>query len=315
MPLACGENITGTSHHQLEMSPAMTHPRSLICRSLLALAAIAAFTVTARATNYSPLVGPKVTYTNINESDSQIAGPPAVTTSPAQLFGQPVLSPPGSDILSFMNSSFMVTVANGQFERQDGSLRLDLMPTVPGGALHTVLFDEGGAWNVLGPNGTGSGAPALAEATLAFNDLRITSVNGVPLGTAITVNPTFSVTSSTQTGTAHLTNGNGDVTITSAGGNAVGLWDITANFDLDAALASHNLSGRVTGVSMALDDILLGTTTSSDGLTIAAIDKKHVIITPTATNPVPEPSTIILGLFGGVGLLFTQRQWRKASQV
>ena len=293
----------------------MTHPRSLICQSLLTLAAMAALTATARATNYSPLVGPKVTYTNINESDSQIAGPPAVTTSPAQLFGQPVLSPAGSDILSFNNSSFMVSVAAGQFERQDGSLRMDLAPTAVGGALHTVLLDEGGAWNVLGPDGTGSGAPALAEATLVFNDLRITSVNGVALGTAITVAPTFNVTSSTQTGTAHLTNGNGDVTITAAGGNAVGVWDITASFNLDAALAAHNITGNVTGVSMALDDILLGTTTTANGLTLAAIDKKHIIITPTATNPVPEPSTVVLALFGGVGLLFTGRQWRKASQV
>src|SRR5215831_15448259 len=88
------------SHHQLQKSPPMTQPRSLICRSFLALAAMAAFTATARATNYSPLVGPKVTYTNINESNSQlVSGPPPATTSPAQLFGQPVLSPAGSDIL------------------------------------------------------------------------------------------------------------------------------------------------------------------------------------------------------------------------
>jgi hypothetical protein len=50
-------------------------------------------------------------------------------------------------------------------------------------------------------------------------------------------------------------------------------------------------------------------------LTLAQIDKKHFIITPSVTDAVPEPSTIILGLFGGVGLLFTRRQWRKANQV
>jgi len=289
----------------------MTHPRSLICHALLVLSAMAALAAPARATNYSPLLGPHVTYTNINESDSQIAGPPPVTTSPTQLFGPPALSPAGSDILSFNSASFMVMVANGQFELQDGTLRMDISPTHPAtGAIHSLLIDEGGGWRVLGPAGA-----ATAEATLLFNDLRITSVNGVPLQTAIVVNPTFSVSDVIQNGTALVTPGTGDITFTSAGGNGVGTWDILANFNIDAALASHNLSGRVTGLSLALDNQLFGNTQSGNSLTLAQIDKKHFIITPSVTDPVPEPSTIILGLFGGVGLLFTRRQWRKASQV
>jgi hypothetical protein len=289
----------------------MTHLRFLILRSLLALAAMAMLAAAARATNYSPVMGPKVTYSNINESDSQIAGPPPVTTSPAQLFGPPVLSPAGSDILSFNATSFMVLVANGQFELQDGTLRMDIAPNNPGGAIHLLSIDEGGGWRVLGPAGT-----ATAEATLLFNDLRITSVNNVPLQNAIVVNPSFSVSDVIQNGAALVTPGTGDITFTSSGGNGVGTWDILANFNLDNALATHGLGGgRVTGLSLALDNQLLGQTQSANSLTLAQIDKKHFIITPTVTDPVPEPGTIILGLVGGVGLLFTRRQWRKASQV
>jgi len=288
----------------------MTHPRLLILRSLLALASMATLAATARATNYSPLVGPHVSYTNINESDSQIAGPPPLSTSPAQLFGQPVLSPAGSDILSFNAMTFMVNVADGQFELQDGTLRMDISPTNPGGAIHGVSIDEGGGWKVFGPDGS-----ALAEATLLFNNMRITSVNGVALGTAIVVNPVFSQTISTQTGSAHLTPTTGDVTITSAGGNAAGIWDITANFDIDAALAAAGKTGKVTGLSLALNNQLFGNTQVVNGLSLAEIDKKHFVLTTSVTDPVPEPSTIILGLLGGVGLLFTRRQWRQAAQA
>jgi hypothetical protein len=296
----------------------MTHTRSLIYRSLLTLAFTATLAATAQATNYSPLVGPNLTYSNISENDTQLIGPPAVNSSPTGLFGQPILTPAGSNILSFNDSTFSVAVAGGTFETQDGKLTMDITPTIPGSGIHKLSLDEGGAWQVIGADGTGISAPAYVTATLLFNDLRITAVNGVALGSAITVHPTFSLSATTQIGAAHTSTSTGadtgNVQITSAGGSGQGLWDIVAAFDIDAALAGAGKSGKVTSLSLALDDKLLGNTISANGLTLAEIDKKHIILTPT-TDPVPEPSTIVLGLVGGMGLLVGGRKWRKASQA
>jgi len=280
-------------------------PKAL--RTLLALAVTLALANVASANqSYGNLVGPNIMYLGITEVDSQLAGPPPVNSTPAQLFGQPVLSPPGSNTMGFPSLSFGLQTANGQFGLQDGKLTMDIVPTTPQTFIHSLSFDEGGAWRVLGPQGG-----ATAEATLLFNDLRITSLNGVPLPTAIIVNPAFSVNSVTQNGSAVVTPGTGDITFTSSGGNAVGTWNILANFDLDAALAANGKAGqRITGMSLSLDNQLFTQTTVTQGLTLAAIDKKNFFI--SAVTTVPEPSTILLGLMGGVGMLVGGRRLRKA---
>jgi hypothetical protein len=280
-------------------------PKTL--RTLLALAVTLALANVAGANqSYGNLVGPNIMYLGISEVDTQLLGPPAVNSTPAQLFGAPVLSPPGSNTMAFPGLSFSLAVANGQFGLQDGKLTMDIAPSNPQSFIQSLTFDEGGAWRVLGAQGG-----ATAEATLLFNDLRITSTNGVPLPTAIVVNPAFSVNSVTQNGSAQVINGNGDITFVSTGGNAVGTWNILANFDLAAALAANGRAGqRITGMSLSLDNQLFAQTQQLQGLTLASIDKKHFFISSTI---VPEPSTILLGLMGGVGILVCGRRLKKAK--
>jgi len=275
--------------------------------ALLALTGLVGLPVTARvagAVMYGNFAGPNITYGNVMETDSQIAGPPPVDSTPSGLFGAPALSPPVSDNLAFPALSFSDLVADGQFQLQDGQLTFDVTPTTTG-TIHSLSFDEGGAWRVDGLEGDAS-----AEATLLFNDLRITAANGAPLAEAIVVDPTFSESDVIQTGSAGVSTGEGDITFTSTGGDAAGTWDITADFDIDAALAAADQTGRVTSISVALDDQLFAQTTSVPSLTLASIDKKHFIVSGSTTpgTVVPEPGSLSLLL--GAALMMLRRRKR-----
>ncbi|MGD0541742.1 MAG: hypothetical protein ABSB33_09515, partial [Tepidisphaeraceae bacterium] len=252
-------------------------------RTLLGSVSLLVLTSAANASLYTNQIGPNISYTNINEFDSQMVGPPPVNSTPTGLFGAPVLSPPNSDNLTFPALTFSALVADGEFAFQDGKLIMDIAPTSPAGTIHSLTFDEGGAWNVMG-----SDSAATVEATLLFNDLRITSVNDVPLANPIIVTPTFTEDISVQNAPALTTTGTGEVTIASDGGDGNGLWDITASFNLDAALAAADLTGNVTGMSVALDDQLYADTDADTDSTVnlAQIDKKHFIVSGV-TSEVP----------------------------
>ncbi|MGD0770618.1 MAG: PEP-CTERM sorting domain-containing protein [Tepidisphaeraceae bacterium] len=279
----------------------------LVCLALTGSVGLFVKARVADASLYGNFAGPNITYFNVTESDSQIAGPPPVTSTPTGLFGAPALSPPNSDNLSFPALTFSDLVADGQFELQDGKLTFDVAPTTPPGTatIHSLAFDEGGEWRVDGPEGDAS-----AEATLVFNDLRITAINGVPLGAAIIVNPTFTESDTVQSGSADVSKADGDITFTSTGADAVGTWDITADFNLDAALAAADETGRVTSISVALDDQLFAQTTEVSSLTLASIDKKHFIVGGTTTGVLPEPGSLSLLLGGG---LMMMRRRKRAS--
>jgi hypothetical protein len=269
--------------------------------ALIGAAALFGAVSAAKASLYGNFAGPNVIYQNVTENDTQLTGPPTVSSTPTGLFGAPLLIPAGSDILTFPNMTFSSAAADGTFEFQDGKLTFNIVPN--GSAdIHSLNFDEGGAWTVDGPEGD-----AESEATLLFNNVSITSVNGVALTNAIVVTPTFTETATAQTNSASIVTvpDSGNVTITSDGTNSSGIWDITAGFNFDAALASAGLSGQITGISVALNDQLLAQTTETDGLTLATIDKKHLVITPT-TTVVPEPAA--LSLLAGVGLLMARRR-------
>lgn len=277
--------------------------------ALVGLAGVLAMTRAASAAMYGNFTGPDLTYQNVTESnDSQLTTPPATVTDPGELFGPPVLSPPNSDNLSFMDMNFSALASDGDTMLQDGELTFNVAPN-PGKTLTSLAFDEGGSWSVEGTAGDAS-----AEATLLFSDVRITAVNGTPLSTPIIVDPTFSESEITQTGSATYTPTTGDVLFTSTGGTGIGTWDITANFDLEAALSGADMNGAITSVSVALDDRLQAETTPSDGgLTLATIDKKHFIVsggTMTFGGGVPEPASFSLVVCGGLVLARRRRTSR-----
>jgi hypothetical protein len=282
----------------------MSYTPRLFGRTLPAMVGVLVLSSSAWATSYGNLSGPNSNFLNITENDQQFIGPPPVSSTPIGLFGPPQLVPPGSDTLTFPNMSFNVQAGNGQFALEKGKLQFDLTRANAGVFPHAMSFDEGGAWRVLGPAGG-----AIAEATLLFADVRITSVNGVPLGSAIIVNPTFNEAATTQTGLlAHIVLSQGDVNVTSVGGNSIGLWDITANFNFDTALDMHGFNhntDRITGVSVALDNELFDQTQQVDGSTLATINKKHFLA--MIDVPIPEPSTMILGVVGATGLVLARR--------
>ena len=255
---------------------------------------------------YPNLVGPNVTYQNLTEVDTELTGPPS--TSPpitTGFFNTPQLIPAGSNEMMFPANTFIADGADGTFDFEDGKLTFNMVPTTSSSDIHSMTIDEGGAWTVDGPEGSES---SEAEATLLINGVSITSVNGVNLTSAIVVTPTLSETASSQSSTAAITDvpGSGNVTINSTGTLASGIWDITADFNFDAALASAGLSGQITGISVGLNNQLVATTTNLNGpLTLASIDKKHINVIPI-TTPVPEPAT--LSILVGAGLLLTRRR-------
>jgi len=279
---------------------------------LLSCVAVPALAGVAKAALYGNFVGPNISYIGVTEQDSQITGPPTVTSNPTALFGAPVLSPPGSDDLTFPDLSFSAQAADGSFTFQDGKLTMDIVPSTSTSTIHSLDFDEGGAYHLTS---SGTGQNASVEATLLFNDLRITALNGSPLAIPIIVAPTFTESATPQSGTiAYNSQTGGDLSFGTVAGTSVGTWDITASFNLDTALAQADDSGdRITDMSVALDNQLLAQTTAESGLTLATIDKKHFDVSGTttgSTQQVPEPASMSL-LIGG-SLLMARRRRRPA---
>ncbi len=286
----------------------------LLCGSVLAgVAAVFVPMRAAHAALYGNFVGPNLTYTNVTENDSELSGNPPVESIPAQaLFGPPVLSPSNSDNLSFNDMSFAAEAADGGLEYQNGELTFGVVPSSPGKALTALSFTEGGQWTIEGPAGD-----AVSFDSLVFDNLLITGVNGTPLATPIVVAPDYGAPSFQQLDgpppLVTFTPGAGNLTITSAGGTgiAVGTWNITASFDLQAAVGIGDV---VTSITVALDDALQATTTDVPGTTtFAEIDKKEFYVNGGTTpfqSGVPEPGTLSILACGG--LLLGRR--RRASR-
>lgn len=56
-------------------------------RAISCSAVVLGFSTAAHAALYGNFAGPNITYENVIENDSEITGPPVVTSTPAQLFG------------------------------------------------------------------------------------------------------------------------------------------------------------------------------------------------------------------------------------
>jgi hypothetical protein len=278
---------------------------------LLGLAAVLATATLANATSitYGILAGPNVTYGSISGPVSENDTP-----GPGPYFGAP-LTPPGSDILSFNPAGFAVQLlapATGTLSK-DGDLSVPVIQTNSNstGITSLTLTAENGRYSVGGPINT-----SLAKVSLVISPLLITGLNGVALGTPIPVIPTLTFNYLPLTGAPLVnisTSSNslgavGSIRFITSGDEQPldvdeGLWSASATFDIAAALAAAGKSGKVTQLqSFALDNTTTVTTVAGGS---AYIDKKQLYVTPTLnTGPVvPEPSSILLGMLGGIGAL------------
>jgi hypothetical protein len=282
---------------------------------LLGVIAVLAMASQARATVFNsypgPFAGPTVTYSNVVEGDS--ANPPP---DPSRLFGTPNLS---GDSLQFSQNNlplgsglnFRVDVGGAQpVLLKDGTLTMNIAATNSAtGNITGFSIAEGGGYGVLG--GT-LATQVNAALQIPFNaagyvgGLGITSINGVALAQIIPVPYTESFAQGPGSSGAFSATPS-SITFS---GQGSGTWSGSASFNIAAALAAAGkpANSRVTGLTLSLNNVLSGT---AEPNSIAFIDKKSFSISTITT--VPEPSTVILGLMGGVGLLVGGRRLRKAK--
>jgi len=271
----------------------------ILRRALLSATALVALASVANATvnNYGNLAGPNIMYLNVVETATQFPGP-----MPPTLLGAPQLA---GDSLDFNPLAFAGSVQNNDFLVQDAQLSIDtIMTNSPLGQISKLTINEGGGFIVVG----GPGA-AIARASLITAPVLVAQVNGGPAPTTVTITPTLTF-SNTPSGPVTVTQNANSIQFASNGGVANGSWGITATYDVAAAIAAagYPAGSRVTKLgTLAIDNQLVRDT---DLNSFSYIDKKFFNITVTA---IPEPSTVLLGLMGGVGLLIGGRRFRKAK--
>lgn len=264
--------------------------------ALLACVALLAVSSIAKATTFNAfgtVAGTVVSYTG-GERDTWSVDPVA---PPNWLFGNPVIT--GGNNLSFTPDpmktpkplNFSVSSSTVQ-HFEDGTLSVDINANSPAGSITLMSIAESGSYMLQ--NAT---AASTAAAVLNIAGLSITSIDGGPaLVNPIAVNFTESFTR--VSGNGPFVAAPNSIVFSGSGPIATGVWSGSATFDIAGALAANGLTGhRVTGMSLLLDNILSET---SEPNSVVSIDKKSFII--TTGGLVPEPSSIILGVLGGLSL-------------
>jgi len=265
-------------------------------RVVLACAAMLAMVSVVRATpvtsTFGPVAGTTITYSG-SETDTQSPDPP----SPTWLFGTPVIS--GSNNLHFTSDAtqtprpiqFAVITPGGE-QLEDGKLAIDAT-SIGSNSIALMSITEGGDYLIA--NGTAlSTADAILNITTATATVHVGPGNDVQIPLLPFITETFSQTSGSGPAiiepTAIVFSGNGPL--------VTGTWQGTANFNVPAAVVAAGLAGdQVTKVEFTLDDILLGNAQSG---AMVEITKKDFLLGPP--NNTPEPSSIILGVLGGLSL-------------
>jgi hypothetical protein len=289
--------------------------RNLHCVFRRLMLGVALLLVTAGVTRaqtlnpYGNLIGPNVSYLGVSETD---------TPGPTAYFA-PVITPPGSNVLLFGATQFTTNVPAGPgVDKKDGRLSVSqIQVTTPGFSIGSLMqITEGGRWAVQGLLNT---AGALAQ--IVAQPIMITQLNGA-LATAISVNPDVQFTFSPDNGTALVTNNSGgpsgSIKFLTSGDDLLfgdsGSWSASITYNLGAALAaSGHGSDHVTGLAgLSLDNALTSSALAGGS---AFIDKKNLTVDLNLQNPVPEPSTIVLGLLGGFGMLVAGKKFRKGKQA
>ncbi len=156
-----------------------------------------------------------------------------------------------------------------------------------------MSITEGGDYLIS--NGTAaSTAAAILNITTASVTVHIGPGNDVQVPLLPFISQSFSASPGSGPSTIQPT----AIVFSGAGPLVTGTWQGSANFNISAAVAAAGLAGdRVTKVEFTLNDILLG---NPEPGALVEITKKDFLI---GANPVPEPSTILLGLLGGLGMV------------
>ncbi len=241
----------------------------LLSRGAFALAlfslAFAISSAEAAHVEYGDFTGTTVMYLDVEE----VANTPG---DAAPLFGAPTVV---GDTLDFDPSGFSATGATGQPDTTDAQLNFTLM-AAPGASIETLSFDESGDRSLFG---TGTAATQVAYA-LNLGSIVVTEVDGVALGSPVAL------------GLASVF-GTDDL----SGGPISGGWDLSLDYDVDAALtaASVSYSFGATKLEIALNNTLFA---ASEAASSAFIAKKDFMIDVDTDPFIPEPTSFMLVALG-----------------
>lgn len=243
--------------------------RSLLC--LAATVTVLPSLALAASQNYGDKIAADLIYRQVTEDS---------ITDPVPLFGNPTVS---GNALIFSPQNFGATTTGGGIDITDATLSTTLEAN-PGKSISNIIFNEAGDYTL-----SGTGTVFTTATVTATYFLRVTEVNGSPLPAPIQANGAFSLIPSG--GTFDLIND----------GGAGIIWTGSANIDVNAILASANVSGVATKAILTLDNQLIA---ASETGTVSFIKKKTtdgVIIIV-----IPEPAS--LGLIGGAAITMLRRR-------
>lgn len=228
--------------------------------------------------NYGDFMGDTVTYVGVTEDSNSGDTPP--------LFGPPTVS---GDSLDFDPVGFSASAAGAAgVDITDGNLRF-MVVAKPGNFISGLQLSEAGDTTLAG-----FGTDASFTAVLGQGVLNISQVNGVGINV---ISVPFSMTFGPSDGTYGLATDGGGGPLYSTG------WSGGVTLDIDGILASKNVAGRATKVTVNLDNTLVALSEAGTQTLIAKKDFGGVSITV-----IPEPATCVLFGLAAFGIICTRRK-------
>ena len=231
--------------------------------------------------NYGDFDGTTVMYLDVTETAHSVDDTPPLYGAPG-IFG---------NTLDFNPVGFSASSSDGGVDITDGNLAMRIHAHA-GSYIEKLMFSEGGDFTMAG---FGTDATVVDVTANFFID--VYEVDGLAIDVVSTnVSMTFSPN---VEGTFRLeTDGGGGPLFT-------GVWSGSLMLDVDALLDSAGIEYAfgATKAAINLDNTLVAVSEDGTQSLIAKKDFKGFSITV-----VPEPSTLLLGLLGAVGLLRMRRR-------